>query len=114
MDLPGDALDAHIGRVMQVFDSKAYMERFAKMAPFEKVVLGEYSLSVSNYVEAKDNREAVEIAQFNAELARRGRQWQSDGLRQPGLSLPGFVDDEVVEDKMDFPSAPVYGLRFFQ
>jgi type I restriction enzyme M protein len=61
-------LDAHIDQIMQVFDSRADVEHFAKSAPFEQVVKGEYNLSVSSYVEAKDNREVVEISQLNAEL----------------------------------------------
>ncbi|RRC62249.1 type I restriction-modification system subunit M, partial [Escherichia coli] len=32
------------------------------------VVANDYNLSVSRYVEAKDNREVVDIAQLNAEL----------------------------------------------
>ena len=32
------------------------------------MVAKEYNLSVSSYVEAKDNREVVDIAQLNAEL----------------------------------------------
>ena len=61
-------LDTHIEQIMQVFDSKANVEHFAQSVPFEKVAANDYNLSVSNYVEAKDNRETVDIAQLNAEL----------------------------------------------
>jgi type I restriction enzyme M protein len=60
--------DAHIEQVMQVFDSKADVEYFAKSVPFEKVAANEYNLSVSSYVEAKDTRDVVDIALLNAEL----------------------------------------------
>ncbi|MDZ4098777.1 MAG: type I restriction-modification system subunit M, partial [Methylophilaceae bacterium] len=62
--------DAHIDHIMQVFDSKADVEHFAKSVPFEEVSSSDkdYNLSVSSYVEAKDNREIVDIAQLNAEL----------------------------------------------
>ncbi len=60
--------DAHIERIMQVFDSKANVEHFAQSVPFEKVAANDYNLSVSSYVEAKDTREVVHIAQLNAEL----------------------------------------------
>ena len=61
-------LDKHLELIMQAFDSKADNDHFAKSVPFEKVVANEYNLSVSSYVEAKDNREVVDIAQLNAEL----------------------------------------------
>jgi len=61
-------LDSHIEQIMAVFDSKANVDHFAKSAPLEEVVAKEYNLSVSTYVEAKDNREVVDIAKLNAEL----------------------------------------------
>ena len=61
-------LDDHIKAVMAVFDSKANVDHFAQSVPFEKVAANDYNLSVSTYVEAKDNREVVDIAQLNAEL----------------------------------------------
>lgn len=61
-------LDKHIDQIMAVFDSKANVDHFAQSVPFEKVAANDYNLSVSSYVEAKDNREVVDIAQLNAEL----------------------------------------------
>ena len=61
-------LDTHIDQIMAVFDSKANVEHFAQSIPFETVAANDYNLSVSSYVEAKDNREVVDIAQLNAEL----------------------------------------------
>jgi type I restriction enzyme M protein len=61
-------LDEHIDQIMAVFDSKANVDHFAKSVPFEQVAANDYNLSVSSYVEAKDNREVVDIAQLNAEL----------------------------------------------
>jgi len=61
-------LDAHIEQIMAVFDSKANVDHFAQSIPFEKVAANDYNLSVSSYVEAKDNREVVNISQLNAEL----------------------------------------------
>jgi len=60
-------LDDHIKEIMAVFDSKANVDHFAQSISFEKVA-SEYDLSVSSYVEAKDNREVVNITQLNAEL----------------------------------------------
>jgi type I restriction enzyme M protein len=61
-------LDTHIDQIMAVFDSKANVDHFAQSIPFEKVAANDYNLSVSSYVEAKDTREVVDIAQLNAEL----------------------------------------------
>ena len=61
-------LDEHIAQIIQVFDSKADVEHFAKSVPFEDLAANGYNLSVSSYVEAKDTREVVDIAKLNAEL----------------------------------------------
>ena len=61
-------LDTHIDQIMAVFDSKANVDHFAQSVPLEKVAANDYNLSVSSYVEAKDNREVVDITQLNAEL----------------------------------------------
>jgi type I restriction enzyme M protein len=61
-------LDEHIKAIMAVFDSKANVDHFAHSVPFEKVAANDYNLSVSSYVEAKDTRELVDIAQLNTKL----------------------------------------------
>lgn len=61
-------LDEHIDQIMAVFDSKAHVDHFALSVPFEQVAGNDYNLSVSSYVETKDTREVVDIAQLNAEL----------------------------------------------
>lgn len=60
--------DAHIEKIMQVFDSKANIEYFAQSVSFDAIQSNDYNLSVSSYVEAKDTREKVDIVQLNAEL----------------------------------------------
>nr|WP_315168519.1 type I restriction-modification system subunit M [uncultured Deefgea sp.] len=60
--------DEHIDQIMQIFDSKANVDHFAQSIPFEKIATNDYNLSVSNYVEAKNDREVVDIHQLNAEL----------------------------------------------
>jgi type I restriction enzyme M protein len=60
--------DEHIEKIMDVFDSKADVEHFAKSVSFDAIAANGYNLSVSSYVEAKDNREVVNITQLNAEL----------------------------------------------
>ena len=61
-------LDEHIEQIMQAFDNKADVPHFARSVPFETIAANDYNLSVSSYVEAKDNREIVDITQLNAEL----------------------------------------------
>ena len=61
-------LDEHIEQIMQVFDSKANVEHFAMSVPMERITRNDHNLSVSSYVEARDTREVVDIAQLNAEL----------------------------------------------
>lgn len=60
--------DSHIDEILKVFDSKENIEYFAKSIPAQQIVDEEYNLSVSTYVEAKDNREVVDIAKLNAEI----------------------------------------------
>jgi len=61
-------LDDHIKEIMAVFDSKANVDHFATSVSHERIAGNDYNLSISSYVEAKDNREVVNIAQLNAEL----------------------------------------------
>jgi type I restriction enzyme M protein len=61
-------LDAHIEQIMRAFDSKENVDHFALSVPCETIAANDYNLSVSSYVEAKDNREVVDTAQLNAEL----------------------------------------------
>lgn len=60
--------EAHIEQMMEVFDSKADMEYFAKSVAHDAIAANGYNLSVSSYVETKDNREIVDITQLNAAL----------------------------------------------
>ncbi|HGX5017892.1 TPA: N-6 DNA methylase, partial [Escherichia coli] len=48
--------------------SKEDVAHLAKSVTFEAVVANDYNLSVSSYVEAKDNREIIDIGELNAEL----------------------------------------------
>ena len=60
--------DQHIEDIMQAFDSKADVAHFAHSVSFEAIAANDYNLSVSSYVEARDNREIVDIVKLNAEL----------------------------------------------
>jgi type I restriction enzyme M protein len=60
--------DDHVGRIMEVFDTKENVPHFALSVDHTTVAEKDYNLSVSTYVEAKDNREVVDIGELNAEL----------------------------------------------
>jgi type I restriction enzyme M protein len=61
-------LDEHIERIMEVFDSKENATHFSASVDHTTVAEKDYNLSVSTYVEAKDNRVVVDITELNAEL----------------------------------------------
>tara|TARA_R110001599_G_scaffold82293_14_gene221595 strand:+ start:5898 stop:7454 length:1557 start_codon:yes stop_codon:yes gene_type:complete len=60
--------DAHVEQIMGVFGSKENVDHLARSVPLEEIAANDYNLSVSSYVEAKDTREHIDIAQLNAEL----------------------------------------------
>ena len=63
--------DEHIVRIMEVFDTKADVDHFAKCVDYNTIAQeNDYNLSVSSYVEAEDTREVVNITELNAEIER--------------------------------------------
>ena len=87
--------DAHIDQIMAVFDSKANVDHFAQSISFEKVAANEYNLSVSSYVEAKDHRKVVDIAQLNAELKTTVA--RIDQLRKDINAIVAEIEGEGLE-----------------
>ena len=62
--------DKHIERIMEIFDHKEDVEYVAKLVDNSLIAENDYNLSVSSYVEAKDNREKIDIKELNAEIAQ--------------------------------------------
>ena len=62
--------DKHIERIMEIFDSKADVEYVAVSIDNTKIAENEYNLSVSAYVETKDHREKISIAELNKEVSK--------------------------------------------
>jgi len=62
--------DAHIEKIMDIFDTKVDVEYVAKSIDQKLIAENDYNLSVSSYVEAKDNREHVDISKLNAEISK--------------------------------------------
>ncbi len=61
--------DKHIAKIMEMFDSKEDIEHTTKSIDNTKIAENDYNLSVSSYVEAKDNREIVDISALNEEIS---------------------------------------------
>lgn len=61
--------EKHIKNIMHLFDTKADVEHVAKYIDNSKIAENDYNLSVSSYVEAKDNREIIDIKELNAEIS---------------------------------------------
>lgn len=62
--------DKHIEKVMELFDTKEDIAHVAVSIDNSKIAENDYNLSVSSYVEAKDNREQVDITTLNAEISK--------------------------------------------
>ena len=62
--------DAHIDRIMTLFDSKTDVAYTAISVDNTKIAENDYNLSVSSYVAAKDNREHVNITELNEKIAK--------------------------------------------
>jgi len=60
--------DDHIKQIMEIFDTKNDVAHVAKSVGFEKIAENDYNLSVTSYVEPKDTREKINIAEVNARL----------------------------------------------
>lgn len=87
--------DKHIEKIMQVFDSKAEVDHFAKSVNFEDIKGNDYNLSVSSYIEAEDNREVVDITTLNAELKITGT--KIDQLRAEIDSIVAEIEGKELE-----------------
>lgn len=61
--------DEHIEKIMGIFDSKTDVPHVAVAVDNTKIAENDYNLSVSAYVQAKDNREKINIAALNEEIA---------------------------------------------
>jgi type I restriction enzyme M protein len=60
--------DEHIQRIMDMFDSKKSIDHVAQIVANDDIATNDYNLSVSSYIEAKDNREVTDVNKLNAEL----------------------------------------------
>lgn len=61
--------DEHIAKVMRMFDNKEEVPHVTTSIDNAKIAENDYNLSVSSYVEAKDNREKINIVELNSEVS---------------------------------------------
>ena len=61
--------DEHIEAIMDIFDTKEDVTNVAVYVDNKIIAENDYNLSVSSYVEAKDNRVQVDINQLNTEIS---------------------------------------------
>lgn len=61
--------DAHVKKIMDMFDNKEDVEYVAKTIDNTKIAENDYSLSVSSYVTPKDNREKVDLVDLKKEIS---------------------------------------------
>jgi type I restriction enzyme M protein len=62
--------DEHIEKIMHLFDAKEDVPYVAISVDNRKIAENDYNLSVSSYVEAKDNKEKINITELNNELSK--------------------------------------------
>jgi type I restriction enzyme M protein len=60
--------DAHVAEIIRMFASKENVPHVAETVDQQRIIDADYNLSVSAYVEPKDTRDQVSIAELNAEL----------------------------------------------
>ena len=87
--------EKHIEDIMKVFASKENVDHFAESVDLDVIASNSYNLSVSSYVEAKDNRELVDITELNAELKTTVA--KIDALRSDIDAIVAEIEGEELE-----------------
>jgi len=90
-------LDSHIDQIMAVFDSKENVDHFAKTVSHERIAANDYKLTVSSYVEAKDTREKVDIAQLHAQF--KNTVAKIDHVRKYIAETVAEIEGDYISDK---------------
>lgn len=62
--------DTHIDKIMEMFDNKQDILHVAISVDNTKIAENDYNLSVSSYVETKDNRQQINIVELNREVTK--------------------------------------------
>jgi len=62
--------EKHIARIIDIFDKKEDVAHIAVSVDNSQIAENDYNLSVSSYIEARDNREQVDITDLNNKIAK--------------------------------------------
>jgi len=62
--------DSNIERIVEVFKNRETKPFFSRLVDREEIEANDYNLSVSSYVEKKDEKEVIDIKELNAEIGR--------------------------------------------
>ena len=60
--------EENISRIVSIFTERKDLQYVARLIPNQEIKDKEFNLSVSQYVERKDDRELIDIKALNAEL----------------------------------------------
>ena len=69
-DSKNKLMPENIDRIMDVIAARSEEEHFSKLVSNDDILENDVNLSVSSYVEKKDEREEIDIVELNAEIAR--------------------------------------------
>lgn len=61
--------DENIRRIVEVYEKRVDVERYAHVATIEEIVENDYNLNIPRYVDTSEEEEEIDIAQVKAELA---------------------------------------------
>ena len=61
---------ANQARVLEAFTQRVDVDHFTRLVDAADIAANGYNIAVSSYVEAEDTREAIDITELNAEIAR--------------------------------------------
>ena len=81
--------------MMEIFDTKENVPHLSLSVDHATVAEKDYNLSVSTHVEAKDNREVVDIGELKAELATTVK--KIDRLRADIDAIVAGIEGDEVE-----------------
>lgn len=62
--------DANQQHILNTFTTRESIDYVAKLVSNEDIAANDYNIAVSSYVEQEDTREAIDITELNAEIAR--------------------------------------------
>ncbi len=62
--------EVHQQKILDVFTAREKIDHFARLVENSAIAENGYNIAVSSYVEQEDTREAVDVKQLNAEIAR--------------------------------------------